>query len=97
MAVGRKNWLFAGHDESAQGHAVLWSLIASAQRHDLDVQCYLRSVLAHLPAASASNPPALPPDELHNYLPEAWKRDLMAEQQTTLNANHAAMVQAARR
>src|SRR5208282_1894664 len=45
VAVGRKNWLFAGHDESAMGQAVLWSLIASAQRHGIDVQLYLRSVL----------------------------------------------------
>jgi transposase len=76
VAVGRKNWMFCGHDESAQGQAVLWSLIASAQRHEIDVQLYLRSVLAYLPG--------LPPDELQNYLPDAWKRDLMAEQQTEL-------------
>ena len=81
VAVGRKNWLFAGHDESAQGQAVLWSLIASAQRHEIDVQLYLRSVLAHLPA--------LPRNELQNYLPDVWKRDLMAEQRAALNAHHA--------
>jgi hypothetical protein len=83
VAVGRKNWLFSGHDESAQGHAILWSLIASAQRHDIDVQLYLRSVLAHLPG--------LPQDKLQNYLPDVWKRDLMAEQRAALNAHHAAL------
>jgi hypothetical protein len=57
--------MFCGHDESAQGQAVLWSLIASAQRHEIDVQLHLRSVLAHLPG--------LPPEELPNYLPDAWK------------------------
>jgi transposase len=86
VAVGRKNWLFAGHDESAQGQAVLWSLIASAQRHELDVQLYLRSVLAHLPG--------LPPDELPSYLPDVWKRDLMAEQRTALAAHHARLTAA---
>jgi hypothetical protein len=84
VAVGRKNWLFSGHDESAQAQAVLWSLIASAQRHEIDVQLYLRSVLAHLPG--------LPPDELQNYLPDVWKRDLMAEQQAALGAHHAKLV-----
>jgi len=84
VAIGRKNWQFAGHDESAQGQAVLWSLIASAQRHEIDVQFYLRSVLAHLPG--------LPPEELPNYLPDVWKRDLMAEQQAALNAHHAGLV-----
>jgi hypothetical protein len=38
-------------------------------------------VLAHLPA--------LPPEELQNYLPDVWKRDLMAEQQKALSAHHA--------
>ena len=73
----RKSWLFSGHDESAQGHAILWSLIASAQRHEIDVQLYLRSVLAYLPA--------LPPDELQNHLPDVWKRDSMAEQRAELS------------
>jgi transposase len=86
VAVGRKNWLFAGHDESAQAQAILWSLIATAQRHQIDPQLYLRSVLAHLPA--------LPPEELQNYLPDVWKRDLMAEQQDALNNHHAKMVSA---
>ena len=86
VAVGRKNWKFTGHDESAQGHAILWSLIASAQRHEIDVQLYLRSVFAHLPG--------LPPDELQNYLPDLWKRDLMAEQQAKLDAHHETLVRA---
>jgi hypothetical protein len=85
VAVGRKNWLFAGNDESAQAHAVLWSLIASAQRHEIDVQLYLRSVLAHLPAITDC------PEELHHYLPDTWKRDLMAEQQAALNAHHVSL------
>ena len=82
----RKNWLFSAHDESAQGHAILWSLIASAQRHEIDVQFYLRSVLAYLPG--------LPSDELPNYMPDVWKRDLMAEQQAKLSAHHTALVRA---
>ena len=86
VAVGRKNWLFAGHDESAQAHAVLWSLIASAQRHDLDVQLYLRSVLAHLPG--------LPQSQLPDYLPDTWKRDLMAQQRTALTAHHSRLAAA---
>jgi hypothetical protein len=55
-------------------------------RHEIDVQLYLRSVLAHLPA--------LPPDELQNYLPDVWKRDLMAEQRAKLSAHHAALARA---
>jgi hypothetical protein len=76
VAVGRKNRRWAGHDESAQ--AMLWSLLASAQRHGIDVQLYLRSVLARLPAAT--------PEELELYLPDCWKSDLMAEQQAATDA-----------
>jgi len=95
VAVGRKNWLFAGHDESGQCHAMLWSLIASAQRHELDVQLYLRSVLAHLPAIACSHPDGqAAADELQAYLPDVWKRELMAEQQAALRAHHARLVQA---
>jgi transposase len=86
VAVGRKNWLLSGHDESAQGHAVLWSLIASAQRHEIDVQLYIRSVLAYLPG--------LPPEELQNYLTDVWKRDLMAEQWAALSTHHAVLTHA---
>ena len=71
---------------TSQNRAILWSLIASAERHDLDVQFYLRSVLAYLPG--------LPPEELQHYLPDVWKRDLMAEQRTALSAHHAAMTHA---
>lgn len=38
VAIGRKNWLFAGHDQAAENHARLWSLIASAERHGVDPQ-----------------------------------------------------------
>jgi hypothetical protein len=38
--------------------------------------------------------PALPPEELPNYLPDVWKRHLMAEQRAKLSAHHAALVRA---
>jgi len=88
VAIGRKNWLWAGTDESAQAHAVLWSLIASAQRHELDVQFYLRSVLAHLPATPSS--------QLERFLPDIWKRDLMAEHAAGLEAHHAMILSASK-
>jgi len=81
VAVGRKNWLWAGTDESAMGQAVLWTLIASAQRQELDVQLYLRSVLAWLPAT--------PTSQIERFLPDIWKRDWMAEHAADLQAHHA--------
>lgn len=67
VALGRKNWLFAGHDQAAANHARLWSLIASAERHGLDPQRYLTSVLAKIGQTSANR--------LEQFLPDVWKRE----------------------
>ncbi len=66
VAIGRKNWLFAGNDRAGGTAALLYSLIASAERHQLDPQRYLTSLLARLPG--------LPPSDLPKLLPDAWKR-----------------------
>ena len=71
VAIGRKNWLFAGHDESGAAHAILWSLLASAERHGLSPQRYMTSVLAKIGQAKLS--------ELEQFLPDVWKADLAAE------------------
>ncbi len=67
VAIGRKNWLFAGHDAAAANHARLWSLIASAERHGIDPQRYLTSVLAKIGQTSA--------DEFDQFLPDVWKAE----------------------
>lgn len=67
VALGRKNWLFAGNDEAAANHAKLWTLIASADRHGIDPQRYLTSLLAKLPTT--------PTAELSQFLPDIWKAD----------------------
>ena len=71
VAIGRKNWLFAGHNEAAANYARLWSLIASAERHGLDPQRYLTSVLAKIGQTPAA--------ELSQFLPDVWKRDDAAD------------------
>lgn len=57
--------LFAGHDAAAANHARLWSLIASAERHGVDPQRYLTSVLANIGQT--------PPAELEEFLPNHWQ------------------------
>lgn len=71
VALGRKNWLFAGHDAAAENHARLWSLIASAERHGVDPQRYLTSVLAKIALT--------PQEELPQFLPDVWHADDAAE------------------
>jgi transposase len=35
-AIGKKNWLFIGHPEAGDRSAVLYSIIASCRRYDLN-------------------------------------------------------------
>jgi hypothetical protein len=67
VAIGRKNGLFAGNDAAAENHARLWSLIASCERHLVDPQRYLTSVLAKIGQT--------PSEELGQFLPDVWKAD----------------------
>jgi transposase len=71
IAIGRKNWLFAGNDAAAQSHARLYTLIASAERHGVDPQRYLTSILAKIGQTPLS--------ELVQFLPEVWKAEDVSE------------------
>lgn len=72
VAIGRKNWLFAGNDRAGETTALLYSLIASAERHGLDPQRYLTSVFARLPFT--------PESEIDQFLPDVWKKADAAEE-----------------
>src|SRR2546426_2100760 len=50
VALGRKNWLFCGSDNGGHTAAVLFSLIATCQRHKVEPFSYLRDVLTRLAA-----------------------------------------------
>jgi hypothetical protein len=65
VAIGRRNWLFAGNDAAAANAAILYSLIASAERHNIDPQAYLTSVLANIAQT--------PHTKLDQFLPDVWK------------------------
>jgi transposase len=82
VAIGRKNWPFAGHDAAAANHARLWSLIASAERHGLDPQRYLTSVFAKIGTTRLA--------DLGQFLPDVWKKDDAAESPTLLKTYHVA-------
>src|SRR4051794_35627255 len=46
VAIGRKNYLFAGSDAGGERAANMYSLIGSAKLNGLDSEAYLRAVLA---------------------------------------------------
>jgi transposase len=48
VALGRKNFLFAGHDEGAQNLAVLQSIVGTCQLHDVNPYAYIRDVLVRI-------------------------------------------------
>lgn len=45
VAIGRKNWLFAGSDAGGERAAAIYSLIGTAKLNELDPEAYLRYVL----------------------------------------------------
>jgi transposase len=45
LAIGRKNWLFAGSDLGGERAAVMYTLIETARMNGLDPESYLRAVI----------------------------------------------------
>ncbi|MGO9922989.1 MAG: IS66 family transposase [Isosphaeraceae bacterium] len=65
VALGRKNWLFAGSDKGGETAAVLMSLCTTCKNLEIDPQAYLRDVLDRI-----STHPARRIEEL---LPDRWQ------------------------
>ena len=68
IAIGRKNWLFAGSAQGAKTAAILFSITSSCHRHGIDAFAYLRDILERL--AHDPNPP---PQSLRDWLPDRWR------------------------
>lgn len=49
VALGRKNWLFAGSDDGGERAAAIYSLLGSAQLNGLNMHTYLYHILDRLP------------------------------------------------
>ena len=65
LALGRKNFLFAGHVEGAQNLAVLQTIVATCAVHSIDPYDYIKDILIRIQSHPASRI-----DEL---LPWNWK------------------------
>lgn len=48
MALGRKNWLFAGSDDGGERAAAIYTLVGTAKLNDIDPEAYLRYVLERI-------------------------------------------------
>ncbi len=65
MALGRRNWLFAGSLRAGQRAAAIMSLIQSAKLNGHDPYVYLKDVLTRLPTQPASR--------IGELLPHCWQ------------------------
>jgi transposase len=70
VAVGRKNWTFAGSDAGGYRAAAVYTLIETCKLNDVDPQAWLADVLARLPDYPASR--------ITELLPWNWKAARLA-------------------
>jgi transposase len=68
IAIGRKNWLFAGSQRGAQTAAILFSVTSTCHRHRVDAFAYLHDLLERL-----AHDPQPAADVLRAWLPDQWR------------------------
>lgn len=66
VAIGRKNWMFAGSDQGGHNAAIFYSLLESAKQNGLNTFEYLSDVFAKIPNT--------PNEELFRLLPYHYKK-----------------------
>ncbi len=64
IAIGRKNYLFAGSHEAAQRSAMLYSLLGTCKLHNVNPFHWLKNVLCRIPT--------YPINRVHELLPHNW-------------------------
>lgn len=64
IALGRKNYLFAGSHEAAQRAAVIYSLLATCKKHEVNPHEWLSDVLKRIPTH--------PYKQIDELLPHLW-------------------------
>lgn len=63
LTIGRKNWLFIGSEVAGEVSARLYTITASAHRHQLDLWAYLDDVLRRLASGKV---------DIKELLPDVW-------------------------
>ncbi len=65
-AIGKKNWLFIGDAGAGERSAIIYTVIESCRRREIDPYTYLRDVLTRLPTMTNR--------QIHEVTPEAWAK-----------------------
>lgn len=76
VALGRRNWLFAGSDNGGQRAAQMYSLISTAKLNGIEPLAYLTDILERLPTARMKDLEAMLP---WNWKPQSALIDIAAE------------------
>ena len=66
IAVGRRNYLFAGSHQAAQHAAIFYSFFACCRLHNVDPAQWLQDVMQRLPEH--------PVNQIEQLLPHLWKK-----------------------
>jgi transposase len=71
VAIGRRNWTFAGSDAGGHRAAAIYTLVETCRLNDVDPQAWLADVLAKLPD--------YPSKRIADLLPWNWKASRLAQ------------------
>lgn len=66
VAIGRKNYLFAGSHEGAKRAAIIYAFLGSCKMNDINPQQWLSDILIRIADTKTS--------QLRNLLPDRWKK-----------------------
>ncbi len=66
VAIGRKNYVFAGSHEAAQRAAMVYFLLATCRLHQINPYEWLKDVLERMHFYTTAN--------IHELLPQCWKK-----------------------
>jgi len=66
VALGRKNYLFAGSHEAARRSGMLYSLLGTCKMHGIEPTTWLKEVLSTIPTH--------PINKIKDLLPQNWKK-----------------------
>jgi transposase len=69
VAIGRKNWQFAGSEDGARAAATVYTLVESARASKVDPLAYIEALLRKLGQRPALEAAGLTPWELAGELP----------------------------
>jgi transposase len=79
VALGRKNWLFAGNHQSAERSGIIYSILQSCALHKIEPHSYISDVLTRLPSLLYA-----PDDKIDELLTGKWKPSAVKLYSTSL-------------